>query len=80
MEDRNARNTEYDASELVQQLREKVRMQAQRLRSLEQYRMLCEQRISELQPGHSLPVKPEDLGTGPINQSLLELQHAKQKI
>ena len=80
MEDRNARNPEYDAAELVQQLREKVRTQAQRLRSLEQYRALCEQRITELQPGHSLPVKPEDLGTGLISQSLVELQQAKQKI
>ena len=35
----------YSDNELAGQLREKVRSQAQRLRSLEQYRLLCEQRI-----------------------------------
>ncbi|OMJ75432.1 hypothetical protein SteCoe_25398 [Stentor coeruleus] len=68
----------YSDNDLTGQLREKIRTQAQRLRTLEQYRMLCEQRIQELYPGHSLPVKQEHLGS---NSTLLnELQMSKQKI
>lgn len=68
----------YSDNDLTGQLREKIRNQAQRLRALEQYRLLCEQRIQELFPGHSLPVKQEHLGS---NVSLAnELKMAKQKI
>ena len=67
----------YSDTDLTSQLREKVRSQAHRLRGLEQYRILCEQRIQDLSPGHSLPVKPEHLGTP---QASNELKLAKQKI
>ena len=80
MEDRITRSQEFDQGELVNQLREKVRSQAQRLRNLEQYRVLCEQRISEIVPGHNFPVKPEDLGSGLPTQIPQELNLAKQKI
>lgn len=80
MEDRNSRSQELDSNELVQHLREKVRNQAQRLRALEQYRVLCEQRIGEFVPGHNFPVKPEDLGSGLPAQNSQELVMAKQKI
>ena len=80
MEGRNTRSPEFDQGDLVSQLREKVRTQAQRLRSLEQYRILCEQRIQELQPGHNFPVRPEDLGTVLPPHPSQDLQLAKQKI
>lgn len=79
MEDRSTKSYEVDQSELAKQLREKVRTQAQRLRNLEQYRVLCEQRISELHPGHNFPVRPEDLGMIPPSPTQ-ELSLAKQKI
>lgn len=80
MEERNSKSHDFEQGELVSQLREKVRTQAQRLRGLEQYRVLCEQRIQELQPGHNFPVRPEDLGTGVPSHPSQELQLAKQKI
>ena len=80
MEDRNVKSVDFEQGDLVQQLREKIRTQAQRLRNLEQYRLLCEQRINELYPGHNFPVKPEDLGTHQSPSSTQELLMAKQKI
>lgn len=71
-----APSTYSEDQDLVSQLRDKIRNQAQRLRLLEQYRVLCEQRISELNPGHPFPVTPEHLGQTPHN----ELYFAKQKI
>ncbi|OMJ73732.1 hypothetical protein SteCoe_27523 [Stentor coeruleus] len=68
----------YSDNDLTGHLREKIRTQAQRLRALEQYRMLCEQRIQELSPGHSLPVKQEHLGSGVSLTD--ELQLAIRKI
>ena len=68
----------YSDSDLSEQMREKIRTQAQRLRQLEQYRVLCEQRIRELNPGHSLPVKYEHLGQ--MNDLQNELKQAKNKI
>jgi hypothetical protein len=50
-------------SPLVRQLTEKVKSQAERLQVLEAYKALCEQRISELDPLHPLPVMPYHLGT-----------------
>ena len=49
----------YSDNDLTSQLREKIRAQAQRLRGLEQYRILCEQRIQEISPGHPLPIRQE---------------------
>lgn len=56
-------------AELLNQLRDKVRTQAQRLRNLEQYKMLCEERIADFCPGHPMPVKPDHLGKFPENHS-----------
>jgi chromosome segregation ATPase len=78
MEDRNTRVSE--SPDLLNQLREKIRIQATRLRSLEQYRILCEQRISEISPGHQFPVRADDLGTGLSASLSQELTQAKQKI
>lgn len=66
--------------DVIDLLREKVRTQAQRLRQLEQYKILCEQRIQDLVPGHTLPVKPEDIGSECRNDLAEELQYAKSKI
>ncbi|CAG9327994.1 unnamed protein product [Blepharisma stoltei] len=63
---------EYAPSEEVEvanQLREKVRSQAQRLRNLEQYKILCEKRISEFCPNHPFPVNPDHLGKFPEGYS-----------
>jgi len=70
--------TPSDDGELIHQLRDKVRAQAKRLRSLEQYSHICEQRIQELSPNHSFPVTTEHLGT--TASSNQELHLAKQKI
>ncbi|CAG9317498.1 unnamed protein product [Blepharisma stoltei] len=78
-----ADGVEYAPSEendMLNQLRDKVRSQAQRLRGLEQYRALCEERIQQLSPGHPIPLKPEHLGTNLNSQNSQELHLAKQKI
>ena len=67
----------YSDTDLTSQMREKIRAQASRLRSLEQYRLLCEQRIQELSPGHTLPIKPEHLGSSSPSS---ELSQARNKI
>jgi len=64
--------------ELENQLRQKVKSQAKRLRCLENYSALCEQRIQELSPQHSFPVKQQHLGTGSSLET--ELQKARQEI
>lgn len=59
-------------------LREHVRSLSHRVKGLEQYKVLCEQRIKELFPNHPFPVKDEHLGM--VSSVLGELQQAKQKI
>lgn len=68
-----------DAGDISLQLGEKIRSQAQRLAALEQYRMLCEQRLLELAPNHPIPVLPEHLGTASDSRDT-ELYQALQKI
>jgi len=51
-----------DESDLIYQLGDKIRLQARRLASLEQYKLLCERRIQELCPGHPVPLRQEHLG------------------
>lgn len=66
------------SEELVQSLKEKVRQQARRLSALEQYRLLCEQRVKELSPDHPLPVLPDHLGTpSPL---AIQLHRALQQV
>ena len=48
-------------SALVRQLSDKVRTQAERLTSLDAYRVLLERRLQELDPKHPLPVLPQHL-------------------
>jgi chromosome segregation ATPase len=61
-------------------MREKIRTQAQRLRVLEQYKVLCETRIAEIAPSHPLPVLPEHISQ-PIHSELeQELKYAKDQI
>ena len=45
-------------SALVRQLSDKVRTQAERLTSLDAYRVLLERRLLDLDPKHPLPVLP----------------------
>ena len=68
-----------DAS-LTHQLAVKVRMQAQRLTALEQYRLLCEHRIVDLVPDHPLPVMPEHIGRSGGDRTKLELHQALQRV
>lgn len=70
-------NTSEDVQDMM---REKIRNQAQRLRILEQYKVLCESRISELCPLHPLPVKIEHLGTHEEQELVVELSQAKAQI
>lgn len=42
--------------DLVKQLSEKVRSQAERLQRLESYKSLCEKRIKDFQPDHQFPI------------------------
>jgi hypothetical protein len=42
-----------------------------RISLLENYKILCEHRLKDLDPNHQLPVSPEHLGMRPI-----QLQHA----
>ena len=65
-------------ADLTNQLRDKIRGQAHRLRSLEHYRMLCEQRIQELYPNHPIPITKSHFGTLP--PEIQELNLAKDKI
>jgi chromosome segregation ATPase len=51
-----------EEGEVVMQLGDKIRQQAKRLTSLEQYRLLIEKRLRELSPSHPLPVLPTHLG------------------
>ncbi|CAG9320189.1 unnamed protein product [Blepharisma stoltei] len=68
-----------DHSELLLQLQEKIKSQAIRLRSLEQYKELCEARITEIIPGHPLPIEPDMLGTS-SNPLSKQLEDANLKI
>lgn len=72
-------NEAVDSSELLLQLREKLKTQAQRIRSLESYKVLCEERLTELFPSHPLPVLPEHIGSGGVSASQ-ELLNCRQKI
>ena len=66
--------------DILQSMREKIRSQAQRLRLLEQYKALCETRISEIVPDHPIPVLPEHIHQ-PVHLDLdSELQHARNQI
>lgn len=70
---------DLNSGDLLSQLKEKLKAQSQRIRSLESYKVLCEERLIELCPSHSLPVQPEHIGSGgpSISQELL---NSKQKI
>ena len=68
-----------NSGDLLIQLKERVKSQAQKIRSLESYKLLCEERLLELSPSHSLPVLPEHLGSG-CPSSSQELLNSKQKI
>ena len=50
----------------MKQLSDKVREQAERLQNLEAYKALCESRILDFDPEHSLPLKQEHMGTPPV--------------
>jgi chromosome segregation ATPase len=77
-EGENLDDSLYSDADLTSHLREKIRQQASRLRSLEQYRVQCEKRIQELCPGHPLPIKEEQRSSF-LSQSQ-ELQLAREKI
>ena len=68
-----------DSGSLLLQMREKLKTQAQRIRSLESYKVLCEERLSELFPSHPLPILPEHIGSGGLSSSQ-ELLSCRSKI
>lgn len=53
--------SEDQAGEVIYQLGEKIRQQAKRLSSLEQYKSLCERLIQQLSPSFPLPVREDQL-------------------
>ncbi len=53
-------------NDLVKQMTQKIKGQAEKLHELGNYRLLCEKRILELAPGHPLPVQPSHLGNRKI--------------
>ena len=67
-----------DESDLIYQLGDKIRLQAKRLATLEQYKLLCERRVLELCPGHPMPVRQEHLGKEGTDGRLLHA--ALQKV
>ena len=68
----------YD--ETLSELREKIRTQAQRLRNLEQYKLLCEARIKDFHPSQSFPIKPEEIGSFSSAPLSPQLEFAHEKI
>ena len=83
VEDMGEDAVEYEPSDqgdVIYQLGDKIRTQAKRLSSLEQYKLLCEKRILELCPGHELPVKQEHLGAQTGDSLRQQLYQAQQQI
>ena len=68
-----------NSGDLLSQLKEKLKSQNQKIRSLESYKVLCEERLIELCPSHPIPVQPEHIGSGGPSKSQ-ELLNSKQKI
>lgn len=66
--------------EIISQLSEKIRQQAKRLTGLERYKQLCEERIRELDPAHTLPVTSNHLGLKAKDTAAQQLHLAHQKI
>ena len=64
---------------IVNSLSEKIRNQAQRLRNLEEYRLLCEKTLVLLCPNIQLPLNPEKLETQGLNL-VEQLNVANEKI
>jgi len=58
--------SEEPAGDVIHQLGEKIRQQAKRLSSLEQYKSLCERLIQQLSPDFPLPVREEHLASHPL--------------
>lgn len=83
MEELGEEAVEYEPSDqgdIIYQLGDKIRAQAKRLSSLEQYKLLCEKRILELYPGHDLPLRPEHLGLQSADPLRQQLHQAQQHI
>ena len=66
------------SSNLLIQLKEKLKTQAKQIRSLESYKYLCEERIKDLLPSHPFPVLHEHIGIK--SNSSQEILNLKQKI
>ncbi|OMJ71063.1 hypothetical protein SteCoe_30819 [Stentor coeruleus] len=75
-EGENTDDSIYSDADLTSHLRDKIRQQAGRLRTLEQYRLLCETKILELVPNHPIPIKKEHLGSSsPLTGNITKLNH-----
>ncbi|OMJ87653.1 hypothetical protein SteCoe_10579 [Stentor coeruleus] len=68
-----------NTEDVIVQMKDRLRQQSQRIRSLESYKVLCEERLTELYPSHPLPVLPEHIGSGG-SSTTQELLNYKQKI
>lgn len=75
---RGAETERNSSSNLLSQLKEKLKTQAQQLRRLESYKLLCEERILDLYPKHPLPVLRDHIGL--YNNSSSEIMNLRQKI
>lgn len=69
--------SEEPAGDVIYQLGEKIRQQAKRLSSLEQYKSLCERLIQQLSPDFPLPVREEHLGLASRPLSVESVQGEK---
>lgn len=54
--------SEVNSGNILYQLKEKLKLQAKQLRTLESYKSLCEERIKDLSPFHPLPITKEHIG------------------
>ncbi|OMJ70892.1 hypothetical protein SteCoe_31029 [Stentor coeruleus] len=75
---RGAETERNSSGNLLSQLKEKLKTQAQQLRRLESYKLLCEERILDLFPKHPLPVIRDHIGL--YNNSSNDIMSLRQKI
>ena len=78
-ENKNFEETEREGSyNLLTQLKEKLKNQAQKIRNLESYKLLCEERIKDFAPFHPFPISREHIGQN--SNSSIEIVNLRQKV
>ena len=67
---KSEKNLNNNNSNYIVQLEKKIRSQANRLKNLENYKLLCEQKIKILNPTQKFPITPENLNSNNLNLNL----------